>query len=196
MIRPPGTRPAGIARSVAVPLCLAAGFLVAGCDGGETGGGAAADGGDRTPAGEGVAPAERESATAAGPDADATPGADGPTAGDTADLPDAAPLPGGGGASTDTPPTAGPADTAPAERYFIRLREGTDPERLAARYGLEPLDVIRDPIPALYAALTAADREKLRADSAVVSLAREIHQGDSLRRPPIRGVPVEEDSAP
>lgn len=67
------------------------------------------------------------------------------------------------------------ADTAPAGRYYVRVRASADPREVAARHGIEPLDVITEPTKAFYAALTYAQRDALQADTLVRSLAREIH---------------------
>lgn len=67
------------------------------------------------------------------------------------------------------------ADTAPAGRYYVRVRASADPREVAARHGIEPLDVITEPTKAFYAALTYAQRDSLQADTLVRSLAREIH---------------------
>lgn len=107
--------------------------------------------------------------------------------------------PAGGPNAGDTTPAVSPeaaaADTAgtdgaAAGRYFVRLRNGADPVAVARRHGLVPLDTIRSPVPALYVSLTAAERDSLARDTLVVSVAREIHQGDSTPAPPIRGVPT------
>lgn len=90
-----------------------------------------------------------------------------------------------------------PADTTGAERttpYYVHLEPGADPAEVADRHGIEPIEIIREPRPALYVALTDAQRERLQQDSLVRSLAREIHAGEGGGAPPIRG--IRPDTAP
>lgn len=136
----------------------------------------------------GAAPAARDSATPPSPVAggtarvDPSAGAGGPARQETT----------GAGTRTDTPSAGGSGeatdDTVRAPgRYFVRLEDGADPEAVAERHGVDPLQIVRDPVPAFYAALDSGQISGLRRDTLVASLAREIHQGDTLRRPPIRG---------
>lgn len=99
-------------------------------------------------------------------------------------------------ADVDTAPTR---DTTPPEdtveeaertltRFYVHLRPGVDPHDFARRHELEPTDVITGPRPGLVAPLTAEEEEALRADTLVRSLAREIHGGEGVDRPPLRSL--------
>lgn len=84
---------------------------------------------------------------------------------------------------------------SPRSRYFVRLTTDADPVAVAERHDVEPLEVVENPVPAFYAALDSAQAAALRRDSLVTSLAREIHQDDTLQRPPVRGrVPPSESA--
>lgn len=104
--------------------------------------------------------------------------------------------------SADTTATASADTVSPdtatrADPYYVHLAPGTDPSEVARRHGLEPIQVIREPRPGLYVRLTASQRAKLRADSTVLELAREIHGGkgaDSLPR--VRGIGGPPDTSP
>lgn len=78
--------------------------------------------------------------------------------------------------------------TAATERYYVRLRPSADPGAVAERHGVEPIEVITEDATAFYASLTEEQVESLDADSLVVSVSREIHQGEDTVRAPIRGV--------
>lgn len=92
---------------------------------------------------------------------------------------------GGPGAGGDT----GGEGAAATERYYVRVDPSADPRAVAARHGVEPIAVVSEEhAVAFYAALTRGQAESLRADSLVVSLAREIHQGGDTLLPRPRGV--------
>lgn len=78
-------------------------------------------------------------------------------------------------------------ETAATERYYVRLRSSADPRAVAERHGVEPIEVITEYASAFYASLTAEQVESLRGDSLVVSLSREIHQGEDTVRTRVRG---------
>lgn len=117
------------------------------------------------------------------------------------------------GARSDTPaPESGrdPPSVRPSEgpkedtveqppdsrgRYFVRLSSGADPQAVAERHGVEPLEIFHDPVPAFYAALDSGQVVALRRDTVVASLAREIHEGDTLRPRPLRGTVPPSESA-
>lgn len=86
-----------------------------------------------------------------------------------------------GGREAEGPPAA-------AERYYVRLRASADPRAVAERHGVEPIEVITEHATAFYAALTPGEVEGLRADTLVISLSREIHQGRDTARAEVRGV--------
>lgn len=83
----------------------------------------------------------------------------------------------------------------PPGHYFVRLKSGVDPTMVTERHSIEPLEIIRDPVPAVYARLDSLQLAALERDTLVLSLSREIHQTDSLRPPPIRGMTPPGDSA-
>lgn len=88
---------------------------------------------------------------------------------------------------------AATTDSGPAPAtatYFVRLRRSADPRAVADRHGVEPTSIVEEEgATAFVAALTEAQVDSLRADSLVVSLAREIHRGGDSARPRPRGVP-------
>lgn len=176
-------------------------LVVTGCAG------AGEDGGDPPDATNGTIPGQGVQSDTSPADASLT------GSSDTADASAADAAPGGPVSADSSPssPTGVPradstvldvgADAADStERaiggrtYFVRLRQGSDPEAVARRHGLEILDVTREPVPVIYVSLTPEDRAALRADSSVVSISLEIHQGDTMAHPPIRGVPTPDTS--
>lgn len=190
------------ARGVGLPVLILvlAGLAAVGCVGDGAGDG-----------GEGAGPAsDTLRAEHARGDTSAGVGAPAPRGSDTGEAgalpPDSGPpeapsldtLPADTAAADDT---AGAGDTAvapgapgAARTYFVRLRGGTDPGAVARRHELEPVEVILDPVPALYVSLTPGALEAIRADSSVVSVALSIHEGDTTSPPRIRGVPTSDSS--
>lgn len=96
---------------------------------------------------------------------------------------------------TVTPPDASRDRPLPPGHYFVRLKSGVDPTMVTERHSIEPLEIIRDPVPAVYARLDSLQLAALQRDTLVLSLSREIHQTDSLGPPPIRGMTPPGDSA-
>lgn len=189
-------------RGVGLPVLVLvlAGLAAVGCAGDGAG-----DGGEGAgPASDTLGVDRARGDTSVGVGAPAPPGSD--TGEAAAVPPDSGPPE---GLSLDTLPadtaaasdTAGTEDTAvapgtpgAARTYFVRLRGGTDPCAVARRHELDPVEVIRDPVPALYVSLTPEALEAIRADSSVVSVALSIHAGDTTSPPRVRGVPTSDSS--
>lgn len=83
------------------------------------------------------------------------------------------------------------ADSAHRTSFYVHLVSGADPVAVARRHGLVPSDTITGPRPGFVAKLTAREQAALKADSAVRSLAREIHQGKGRDAPVIREIGVD-----
>jgi len=162
----------------AMGLGLIAGLALGGCGGGP--GGEAADEGTRESTGE----AHVESAAVADGGTPAGETGDGPPAGAEASGRRDAPAEAG----TEAHDTAASEDTVHLGRYFVRLRTAADPDSVAARHGIDPIEVIREPTRAFYASLTRGQHRALEADSMVESLAVELNDVPDRLRGRIQGV--------
>lgn len=79
-------------------------------------------------------------------------------------------------------------DSARTTPYYVHLVAGAEPDSVARRNGIEPIELIREPRPGFYARLTEEQRANLEEDSLVRSLAREIHTGESGPTVPVGGL--------